>query len=310
MFVYTFWEPRENIPYYLRLCMETWKKFLPNATIVVLDYKNIGEFIDVRELGLNLFSDKRFNFLHISDAIRVALLAKHGGVWIDVDTIILNSNVEKYFLPDEKHRTILFGNPNTRTTRICFINTPPAAMCMNLWRESIKENLWKLKPSTPIGWDFFGNKFIDAYSKKYPDEIEIIDAATVMPDKALISKQVSYEASYMVYYFLQNRHLPDVNADMLLLHNSWSPPFFKQLSPQDFFHIDCTMVNVLAEALEIKLPPQRVFGSIPENNTKNRHAAQTKKFPRKLGGGNFFCLAIIVLKLTEPNIRPHMDAHL
>lgn len=74
--------------------MQTWKKFLPHATIVVLDYKNIGEFLDVRELGLNLFSGK-LTLPHIADAIRVALLAKHGGVWLDIDTIILSSDAEK-----------------------------------------------------------------------------------------------------------------------------------------------------------------------------------------------------------------------
>ncbi len=79
MFVYTFWEPHDQIPYYLQLCMETWKKFLPNATIVLLDYKNIGDFIDVRETGLKLFSDK-ITLQVVSDAIRVAILAKHGGV--------------------------------------------------------------------------------------------------------------------------------------------------------------------------------------------------------------------------------------
>ena len=279
MFVYTFWEPRESIPFYLQLCMETWKKFLPNATIIVLDYKNIGEFLDVRELGLNLFSDKRFNLLHVSDAIRVALLAKHGGVWIDVDTVILNSNAEKYFLPDEKHRTVFFGNPKHRNTRICFINTPPNAMCMNLWRESIKEKIWRLNPSTKVDWDFFGNKFIDAYAKKYLDEIEIIDTKLAMPELEIMSKTINYEASYQVYYFLQNHHLADVNADMLMLHNSWSPPFFKQLSPQDFFRVDCTMVNVLAEALEIATPPPvRVSESRREIKINQR---PTKNFERR-----------------------------
>ena len=254
LFVYTFWEPRGSIPVYLQLCMETWKKFLPNATIVVLDYKNIGEFIDVRELGLNLFSG-RFTLPQIADAIRVALLAKHGGVWIDVDTIILSPDAKKYFLPDEKHRTIFFGNPQTRIVHIAFINTPPATMCMNLWREFIKEQLWNLNPTTSVGWDFLGNKFINNYSRKYPDEIEIIDANLAMPDKKLISDSMNSEVSYAHYYFLQNHHLADVSADMLLLHNSWSPPFFKQISPQELFHVDCTMVNVLAEALEIKLPP-------------------------------------------------------
>ena len=220
LFVYTFWEPRENIPFYLRLCMETWKKFLPNATIVVLDYKNIGEFLDVRELGLNLFSDKRFSLMHVADAIRIALLAKYGGVWLDADTIVLNSNAEKYFLPDEKHRTIFFGNTENRSPRICFFNTPPCSMCMNLWREFIREQIWNLKPETFINWDFLGNKFIDEYAQLHSDEIKIIDRNLAMPELKLMSESVTYRQSYLIYYFLQNHHLADVEVDMLLLHNS------------------------------------------------------------------------------------------
>ena len=274
MFVYTFWEPRERMPFYLQLCMETWKKFLPNATIVLLDYKNINELLDVRELGLNLFSG-RFTLPQIADAIRVALLAKHGGIWLDVDTIILNSDAEKFFLPDEKHRTVFFGNVEHRSCHIGFINTPPAAMCMNLWREFIRERIWNLKPSTPVTWAFFGNNFINDYSAKYPDEIEILDRQLVLPEaKSELSQP---EAAYLEYYFLQNRRLADVPADMLLLHNSWTPPQIKQLSPQEFFRVDCTLVNVLAETLGITPPPRRVY----------EFKSPNKKSPA-VDRGNFF----------------------
>lgn len=253
LFVYTFWEPRENIPFYLQLCMETWKKFLPNATIVVLNNKNIGEFIDVREIGLNLFSDKRFGFMHISDALRIAILAKYGGVWLDIDTIILNSNAEQYFLPDKKHRAIFFGDTESRGCYTAFINAPPANICLNLWREFNRERIWNLNAATVIDWDFFSNSFINDYAKNFSSEIKILNNRAVMPE--ISSGNVSNENSYLEYYFLQNYHLADVKVDMLLLHNSWTPPMFNNISPEKFFYIDCTMVNVLAEALEIKLSP-------------------------------------------------------
>lgn len=265
MFVYTFWEPRENIPIYLQLCMETWKKFLPNATVIVLDYKNLREFLDVRELGLNMFSGK-LTLPIIADAIRVALLAKHGGIWLDVDTIILSPDAEKYFLPDEKHRTIFFGDTERCSPHIGFINTPPAAMCMTLWREYIREKIWNLNPSTSVNWDFLGNSFIDDYAKKYPDEIKIIDAALIVPERKLSSHSDAPGEAYTEYYFLQNLRKADIKADMLYLHNSWTPSFFKQLSPQELFSIDCTLSNILRDALDIKLPP-------PESNSACRRGS-------------------------------------
>ena len=205
MFVYTFWEPREAVPYYLQLCMETWKKNLPNATIVVLDYKNIGEFLDVRELGLNLFSG-RLSLPQIADAIRVALLAKSGGVWLDADTIVLSRNAEKYFLPDKKHRTVLFCYKADNFCQMCFINTPPGAVCMNLWRESVREKIWNLNAATPVDWDFIGNSFIDEYSSAHPKEFKLLDRQIAMPDKDLISdSKTGAEAAYVTYYHARRK---------------------------------------------------------------------------------------------------------
>ncbi len=254
MFVYTFWEPRTSIPYYLQMCMETWKKYLPNATIVLLDYKNLRDFVDMRDIGLKLLSG-RFSFSQFSDALRVALLAKHGGVWIDIDTIILNSSAEKYFLPDEKHRTIFFADIANKTCQTAFINSSSGAMCMKLWLSCIRENVWNLTPTTSINGNFMGKAFISEYVQKYPDEMKLFDPKSVMPEIKNGVAATSFQDAYVDYYFKQNLHSADVNADMLLLHNSWTPQIFKQWSDKEVLSCDCTMTNILAEALGISLPP-------------------------------------------------------
>ena len=93
--IFTFWEPKEKIPGYIKLCIKTWKKFLPDYTIYILDFKSAKEF-----LGDTLFSKIICNNMSLmvqSDAIRVAILNKFGGIWIDADTIILNDKILKYF---------------------------------------------------------------------------------------------------------------------------------------------------------------------------------------------------------------------
>lgn len=235
--------------------MATWKKFLPNATIVMLNYKNLDELLDVRELGLNLFSDRRFSFMHVTDALRVALLAKRGGIWLDLDTIILNADAMKYFLPDSKHRTIFFGDPDSKGCYTAFINAPPFATCMGLWRDFNFEKLWNLDAETVIGWDFFSNAFINDYARDFPDEIKIFDNRPVMPE--ITSGFESTAEAYTNYYLLSSAHLSDVKADLLLLHNSWTPPFLKTANDKQFWNLDCTLVNILAETLNIPLPKDR-----------------------------------------------------
>ena len=258
--VYTFWEPREKMPYYIKLCMETWKKNLPNAEIVLLDYKNLGEYIDVKEFNPILFSG-RFKLALIADALRVALLAKHGGIWLDADTIILSSKAEKYFQPDAKHRTIFFGHVNMRAPHIAFINTPPGAECMNAWFEFIREKLQALTPETEIDAFFLGNDFINSFSKNHVNEIEVLERKLVMPELKVIPKSEketlkSRMTAHRLYYHMKTFHLADVNYDMILLHNSWVPAMYKKFSPKDLLRCDCTLTNILAEALDMKLPPQ------------------------------------------------------
>lgn len=259
MKVYTFWEPREKIPYYIQLCMKTWEKNLPNAEIVLMDYKNLHEHVDLNELGATLFSG-RFSLAHISDAIRVALLAKRGGIWLDADTIILRPDAEKYFLPDEQNRTVFFGYPENRANHVAFINTPPNSVCMTAWLEFIQKRIRGLTPSTELNTLFLSNSFTNPFARDHLVEVDILDTRLVMPELSIIPRNKEWTPAnrktyYNHYYFLQNHHLTDVDADMLMLHNSWTPNFYKNILPRDLLRRDCTMTNVLAEALDITLPP-------------------------------------------------------
>ena len=44
--IFTFWEPNSTISPYLKLCLKTWKKYLPDYEIIVLNYSNLFEWIE------------------------------------------------------------------------------------------------------------------------------------------------------------------------------------------------------------------------------------------------------------------------
>jgi len=88
--IFSFWEPLGAIPGYIRLCIKTWEKYLPDYNIKILDYKKLKNY-----LGKSLFNKiicKEMPLSMQADAIRVALLKKFGGLWMDTDTIILSNN--------------------------------------------------------------------------------------------------------------------------------------------------------------------------------------------------------------------------
>ena len=114
--IFSFWHPLEKIPGYICLCIKTWEKFLPQYEIIILDYNGVKEYI-----GESLFNDiicKEMSLPIQADAIRVALLNKYGGIWMDADTIITNgeflNNLEKYELS-------MFGRNNSQHIIILFI---------------------------------------------------------------------------------------------------------------------------------------------------------------------------------------------
>lgn len=69
--IWTFWEPRDKIPEYIKLCMETWK-FFPSYRVILLDYSNLNDFLLEDTYDKSLYEN--FSLLKQADAIRAAII--------------------------------------------------------------------------------------------------------------------------------------------------------------------------------------------------------------------------------------------
>lgn len=257
MQIWTFWEPRENMPYCWNLCLRTWQKNLPECSINVLDFGNIEKYIDIRQFMPGLFS-KHMNLMLISDVIRAAILEKYGGIWLDIDTIISDRSAKRFFTEDTNHDAVFFGDTEKNIgTYIAFIKAKAHSKFLNTWLEYIKKKLNEIKDNTPpFTPNTMGNDFTDSYCAAHPDEIKIISA----DDSSVIAENFLYPVKnidelpdrYMNYYFVKSYHIEDIVGDMLFLHNSWTPEIFKKISEEDFLRCDFTMANILMEVLGMK----------------------------------------------------------
>jgi len=73
----------ENAPLVVEKCLASWEHYNPDYELIRLDRFNLNQYIE-----LNL-SDEVYRNLrpaHQADQIRLALLAKYGGVWVDATT--------------------------------------------------------------------------------------------------------------------------------------------------------------------------------------------------------------------------------
>ena len=114
--IFTFWELSTNVPGYLQLCVDTWEKNLPNTNITISDYSNLHKYLNSSIISKILF--KKMTLAIQADAIRVAILEKYGGIWMDIDTNITNSSFLKNVF---RYDLVFFGNPQEKKPAIIYI---------------------------------------------------------------------------------------------------------------------------------------------------------------------------------------------
>ena len=72
------------------------------------------------------------------DAIRVAILQKYGGIWIDTDILIINSTFLTLFNGSD---LIMFGNSINKMQHIGFIYASNKSTILKSWLDRIINNV-------------------------------------------------------------------------------------------------------------------------------------------------------------------------
>lgn len=86
MNVWTYWQG--PMPEYLKICIETMRRNCDDFTL--LTPHNINDYVHNSPLDIDKCK-KLNNPAHLADVYRVAVIYNHGGLWLDCDTIMINS---------------------------------------------------------------------------------------------------------------------------------------------------------------------------------------------------------------------------
>lgn len=208
--------------------MSTWKE-----PYTVLNYANLHEYTD-----LPIERIKRFTLPQISDIVRVHVLRDQGGRWVDADTILL---ADKW--PDAD----FVGYPERRGISCAFLRTEPQTEMFQAWARHQDNIIYG--NDTPTYWATFANQFPEPYLAEHP-EIEILPIVGYWPETYMVQGGTPRYQKYRQFYFEQNHSLSDIRpTDMLMLHNSWTPEWYKDLNGGTVLGGTCTLSNILREAL-------------------------------------------------------------
>ena len=214
------------MPEYLKLCLDTWK-----FDYVMLTYDNLNQYTD-----LDITKLQSFTLPQIADIIRVHVLRDNGGYWLDTDTIMLSDE-----LPTEN----MIGYVEERTNTIGYLHTEAHSKMFEEWAK-YQDNIIDSADLdiTSLSWDIVSNRFTDLYVLNHK-EISICDVSNKWAETYMIKQDWSRYDKYKYFYFVESYHLSDLKpTNMIMLHNSWTPNWYKLLSKEQILDTTCTMSNI------------------------------------------------------------------
>lgn len=143
--IWSYWHDPQDIPYIVELAVKSWKKSNPDYTINFLNQTNFTEFVDINELP-PIFNNLRP--VEQSDVMRLYLLAKYGGIWIDSSILVTQSlsiiwdnqyDIGGYWLPG------FTTNNEKKVFESWFISAPKEGKFIRAWKNEFYRALTDYK---------------------------------------------------------------------------------------------------------------------------------------------------------------------
>lgn len=91
----------ENAPALVQRCYKSLQANLPDREIILITSKNIDEYAEFPDYILDKYHKGLITHTHFSDLLRVELLCRHGGTWIDATVLCTGGYMPKYMLDSE-----------------------------------------------------------------------------------------------------------------------------------------------------------------------------------------------------------------
>lgn len=238
--IFAFWESPNPIPAYLDLCKDTWVKNIPNCEIHILNHANLTQYIgdtyDIEAL-------KTISFAMQSDIISAAVLEKFGGLFLDIDCIVID-DLFRIFNSISEDKLIAFGRPEAFAIHLAVLYCKkPNNPIMAGWRAGAQKRLQNIPEK--YDWSFFGNAIVNPLLKQDNHQNSfIIDRLisgnileTVVFNDAEVSRAI---ANYKHFYFNEflgfNKNVLSLaNFGVISLHNSWTPPQYQAIKDKSEF---------------------------------------------------------------------------
>ncbi len=77
------WQGEDNAPPLVRMCIDSMRRNASGAEVIVITKHNWQEYADIPDYIIEKHEKGFISFAQLSDIMRVFLISKHGGLWLD-----------------------------------------------------------------------------------------------------------------------------------------------------------------------------------------------------------------------------------
>ena len=156
---------------------------------------------------------------------------------------IITGLADTIMVGDSLPKDNMVGIPEERAAHCGYLNFEKNSHMMTMWA---KDQDAKISLGINTGWDLFANSFSDIYIKTHP-RVSICSREPMFPELYNMPAGTAH-AKYQMFYFQSNVGVDSLKpTEMLMLHNSWTPSWYKELSEEEALSRMCTMSNILRE---------------------------------------------------------------
>lgn len=90
----------DNAPKLVQKCIESIKESVKEKEVIIIDLKNYKKYITLPQYIIEKFERKNIPYAQFSDILRVSLLVKYGGIWLD-STVFCTDKLPDYIVDSE-----------------------------------------------------------------------------------------------------------------------------------------------------------------------------------------------------------------
>ena len=176
----------ENAPAIVRACYNSLRRHLPDRGIKMIDSENWKEYVEMPDYIIQKWNKKRIPAALFSDLLRLELLIKYGGTWIDSTVLCtgLNDNQNEKYLDAD---LFLFQYSKKGSIPVSISNWFISSCSNNKVLIVLRDMLYVYWKDYNCTLDYYiFHLFFSMLSKEYPEEIKAMPYGQSMNSLALL----------------------------------------------------------------------------------------------------------------------------